>query len=1142
MEGAMIGRWIVCWVVIVAAVACCVLPGEALAAESFVVNSASDAPVSGTTTFCATGQTSGNCTLRAAIQELNALGGGPHTITLPARTYTLTQTGDDDTALNGDLDITANITIVGDGAASTIVQACNVGANPDCTGIDRVFDVRSGGTLTMRAVTVRKGNTSSTGGGIRNRGTLILRGVVLDRGTADGGGGLENIGAAATATLTSVSVVNNRAGVGGGIENFGGTLSLTNVTLSDNTATILSGGGLRQSGGGSLLSNVTAAGNGSPGGGGIVVVDGGTVTMRNSIIASNTNTTTGGPDNCITDVSGTFNSQGFNLVFPVPGCGNNPNDLQGPNVDPKLGPLQANGGQVPTHALLPGSPAIDGGLGGSACPATDARGIIRPADGRLTGSAVCDIGAYELASFVVNANVDADDASPGNLACAVSGTGLCTLRAAIREANAQGGAAISLPATNFTLLLPGANEDLGLTGDLDITGGITIQGPNPANTIIQACNADFDPNCPGIDRVFEVHPSGRLTLSGVTVRKGRTSGFGGGIENQGTVVLTNAVLDGNLSVGSRGGGLHNDGPAAAATLIDVTVSNNQASGTGGGGIDNFSGVLSLTNVTISGNAATAPGGEGGGLAQVGGSPSSVLANVTIAGNTAGLQSGGISVLSGTITLRNSIVANNTPSFSNCRATAPGTFASKGFNLVFPGNSPTTSCGLSAGTNDLINADPKLGPLRDNGGGMSTMALLAGSAALDAGNPATPNSIDVACAVVDQRGIIRPQDGDLNLDGTARCDIGAFEARLSDLCAQRPLVQLAATRNGQGGLSVTVTRGLGRLTELRFHAAATSHVASPNALVDIGGQVGRSGEFTFTPPTAAVSQQFTVRPANANAATTLPLDAVDACGAWSTLVGGGGGALSRVGTFTVAGLGPRLTAGQTALATFGWALPAPRRWRELASLELRLTDAAGVAWGVRWTEAGDAFIVTDTRTPGLFELAGPHTQGSGPTGPSVTLTLPLQVLPAAAGRAFTVEVRATDDAGVVQGFEPAGTLSVAGASAPTTEVPTTQLPSTEVASTGTRSEEQAPRLTRQQRWQHAHTNAGSPEDARVEGNVVAVDHDARPPMVTIADRDGLVMLLLRGDAANVPVQIGDYVSARGEKVTEQLYEIDDLAVD
>ena len=62
------------------------------------------------------------------------------------------------------------------------------------------------------------------------------------------------------------------------------------------------------------------------------------------------------------------------------------------NANPKLGPLQNNGGTTWTHALLAGSPAIDGGTN-SGCPATDQRGVSRPIDGDHDGSAVCDIGA-----------------------------------------------------------------------------------------------------------------------------------------------------------------------------------------------------------------------------------------------------------------------------------------------------------------------------------------------------------------------------------------------------------------------------------------------------------------------------------------------------------------------------------------------------------------------------------------------------------------------------------------------------------------------------------------------------------------------------------------------------------------------------
>ena len=77
-----------------------------------------------------------------------------------------------------------------------------------------------------------------------------------------------------------------------------------------------------------------------------------------------------------------------------------------------------------------------------------------------------------------------------------------------------------------------------------------------------------------------------------------------------------------------------------------------------------------------------------------------------------------------------------------------------------------------GSADITGQDPKLGPLTNNGGPTETRALLHGSPAIDAGNPATPGSGGNACEATDQRGVARPQDGDA--DGVATCDIGAFE--------------------------------------------------------------------------------------------------------------------------------------------------------------------------------------------------------------------------------------------------------------------------------------------------------------------------------------------------------------------------------
>jgi hypothetical protein len=128
------------------------------------------------------------------------------------------------------------------------------------------------------------------------------------------------------------------------------------------------------------------------------VTNGGSFTVKNAIIAQgllDLATGASGPD-----VSGDFLSLGHNLVGdPTGGSGFSAGgDQVGAPQDPldaRLGPLANNGGPTQTHALLPGSPAIDRGdnTGGSAA---DQRGVARPRDGDGNGSRVADIGAFEL--------------------------------------------------------------------------------------------------------------------------------------------------------------------------------------------------------------------------------------------------------------------------------------------------------------------------------------------------------------------------------------------------------------------------------------------------------------------------------------------------------------------------------------------------------------------------------------------------------------------------------------------------------------------------------------------------------------------------------------------------------------------------
>ncbi len=116
-----------------------------------------------------------------------------------------------------------------------------------------------------------------------------------------------------------------------------------------------------------------------------------------------------------------------------------------------------------------------------------------------------------------------------------------------------------------------------------------------------------------------------------------------------------------------------------------------------------------------------------------------------------------------LTLRNSVLTGPCDGSS-------ANIVSEGYNLI----ADTTTCNITGDTSgNILDVDPELDILADNGGPTPTMHPLAGSPVLDAGNPATPGSGGTACEATDQRGVSRPQDG--TDDTSAVCDIGAVES-------------------------------------------------------------------------------------------------------------------------------------------------------------------------------------------------------------------------------------------------------------------------------------------------------------------------------------------------------------------------------
>jgi hypothetical protein len=182
-------------------------------------------------------------------------------------------------------------------------------------------------------------------------------------------------------------------------------------------------------------------------------------------------------------------------------------------------------------------------------------------------------------------------------------------------------------------------------------------------------------------------------------------------------------------------------------VTSSTLTGNSAA-FGGGILNSFSGELTVSNSTLAGNSATT---QGGGIDNDGGSLT--VSNATISGNAA-VQGGGL-CNEGTMTCRDSIFAGNT---AGDGPDLFGNLGSRGYNLI--GN--TSGCdGLDP--TDLCNVDSLLGSLQDNGGPTWTMALLPGSPAIDAGDPADAPAWD-------QRG----PGFDRVVNG--RIDIGALEVQ------------------------------------------------------------------------------------------------------------------------------------------------------------------------------------------------------------------------------------------------------------------------------------------------------------------------------------------------------------------------------
>ncbi len=342
----------------------------------------------------------------------------------------------------------------------------------------------------------------------------------------------------------------------------------------------------------------------------------------------------------------------------------------------------------------------------------------------------------ELNGCVVTGNTS--DRNGGGLSITVGDLSINNTRVEGNYAASQGGGVFQvgggsrLNINNSTI----TNNTAGLGGGINKnSGSATI------NSSVISSNIAFDE---GGGMILEARFS---EIINTKISSNSATGKGGGIffdrylnSDFGTTALLNSTLSANEAV--SGGGISIYG-GHSVSLVGSTVSNN-STGAAGGGFWVQDSALQLANSTVSGNSAI---NRGGGIFSIGSTVK--LRNSTLSDNVAP-NSGGIeSIVNGSLTVINSIIANSTGADCTSDQAFPIFFS-----IIEDG-----SCSTSA-----LSVSPMLGPLKDNGGQTKTHALLPSSPAIDAG-------FDTSCSQepvddLDQRGRPRPNG--------QHCDMGSYE--------------------------------------------------------------------------------------------------------------------------------------------------------------------------------------------------------------------------------------------------------------------------------------------------------------------------------------------------------------------------------
>jgi sporulation-control protein spo0M len=669
--------------------------------------------------------------------------------------------------------------------------------------------------FTLEASTVNNNTAATSGGGFYSNNTAtIVDSTIALNSAGTSGGGLYNL---STVNLIDSTIASNYSALGAGVYNNFATANVSGTIIAQNSVSPTNSAS-RDWGGTSagLLSSFNLIGDGTNGGfvngignnivgttaapvnpllGALGDYGGPTATMAllPGSLAINAGSTFNDPltgtaiaadqrgvsrsQGSAPDI-GAFESAGFAWVVSQ---GSGQQAVVGQNfakplavqlTEKAFGKPLHDAGLVVTFTAPPTPPNAKLSAGTATTNASGIASVTATANGTIGGpySVVASSAGIDSATFQLT-NVEAPSLVVNTTQDIVNNMdGLTGLREAILYADT-----FSTPTTiTFapSAFPAGSLTTITLSGaPLEINNGaakVTIAGPGAGSLAVSGA---------GLSTVFLVDAGTNSAISGLTISGGKGTS-GGGINNAGTLALQNDTLSGDSA--TNGGAIFNSG---SLTVTASTLSLNSA--TSGGGAIFSSGSLTLNSSTLSGNSA----GSGGGLYNSG---AATISQSTIAGNSAtnggGIDShagsltatastiarnfaatgGGLFNESGDVTLAGTILALNVVSATN---SAPSDWAgsaadaASSFSLVGDG----TNTGLVNGIKGNITGNatspvnPQLGPLANNGGPTQTMALLAGSPAINAGS----NSL-LTGLISDQRGA-----GFVRIAG-GTADIGAYE--------------------------------------------------------------------------------------------------------------------------------------------------------------------------------------------------------------------------------------------------------------------------------------------------------------------------------------------------------------------------------